>query len=107
MPIITLDDFWKRRPTDRESANVRKVVSLTADLMTDQTDETRSIWAGSTYGGRLTEIRRTMPGGTLALTSETQRIADKHAAGGKVVTTADGFRIGLDITLTEEGLSLG
>lgn len=105
--IFTLDTFFVRRVAPNEDEEFRRATSLAAELGTDQTDEPRSVWAGSSYGSRLTEIRRTMPGGTLALTAEAQRIVDKHAIGGNVTAAGDDLRIGINIMLTREGLIRG
>ena len=41
---ITLDDFWR--------GNV-SLANLTAQLLTERTDDPASVWAGETYGGHL------------------------------------------------------
>jgi hypothetical protein len=102
--LLTLDNFFKRRPTSEESETVRKTTSLAAELLTDRTDDPTSVWNGEAYGSQLSEIRRTLPGGTLAITAETQRVVDRHAIDAGVSAAADGLRIGINIQLTPEGL---
>jgi hypothetical protein len=102
--LVTLDSFFARRATASQSEAVRKVTSLAAELLTDQTDDPTSVWNGEEYGSRLTEIRQTLPGGKLAITAETQRVVDRHAIDAGVSAAADGLQIGINIMVTSEGL---
>lgn len=101
--IITLDDFFRRPPDD--VPQIRQIVSLAAEIGTDRGENPDSVWSDIDYGGNVKEIS-SVPGATLALSAEFQRIADRHAVGGDVVVTQDATAIGARITITPEGLDL-
>lgn len=105
--LLTLDDWFKRRETSEETETVRRTASLAAELGTDLQDTERSTWTvDGQYGSKVAEIRR-IPGATLALTAEVQRVVDRHAVGGTVTTDTDELRIDVDITLGTDGLNRG
>ena len=102
--IITLDDYFRTPPAN--VPRMRKIASLAAEYGTNRVDNPDSVWSGIDYGGAIEEIRA-IPGATLAMSAETQRISDRHAVGGDVTIADDGARIGVTMRLTREGLDLG